>query len=322
MGAFLGQLGRAVYGISLAINMLWTAALMNVVNFLPMPQAWVEGVNLVLVQLAWRIAHIFSPWVNCQADEDYAEQWSLVLSLMAESDAESAKEGKTPPPLFILANHSSFLDTVLGAAKLPIQAIWRCRTYMASHLYKLPVLCTICKSVGHFPVYFASGEDGVFKVDAQRMEAVELKVDGHLRKGGWLSFFPEGQMNPDPSKIMPLRYGGMKKALQYDARLVTMVFSGCPEVWPRKAQLGGFPGKVRYSIRTVAMDGAKAFVEMARAEGVKEEKDLQDHEILARRLQELMQAQYDGLKDDSQNRGLNGLADRLAASSKDKKKAK
>jgi len=315
MGAFLSQLARTVYGVSLALNMLWTTSLMHVVNILPMAKAWKQGACLVLVQLAWRIALMVSPWIKCQGDDDYAEQWGLVLSLMAEVDAETATDGKPPRPLFILANHTSFLDTVLGVAKLPVQVMWRVRTYMASHLFSLPILCTICKSVGHFPVYFNSDKPGVFKVDAEKMEAVEQQVDNHLKSGGWLCFFPEGQMNKTPDTILPFRFGGMKRALEYDARLVMLVFRGNEKVWPLKAQVGGFPGSVRYSLRTLAMDGAKAFVDMARSEANPEEKDLADHEILARRAQELMQAQYDALGDERTG-SLGSLSSRLKGDSK------
>jgi len=35
-------------------------------------------------------------------------------------------------------------------------------------------------------------------------------------------------------------------ALQNDAILYQFVTTGCPVVWPKKAQVGGFPGSVRY----------------------------------------------------------------------------
>jgi len=300
MGAMLGSLARSVYAVGLLGNMLWTTALMNIVHLAPMSKAWKEGVCLVLTQLAWRIALLFAPWMSIQGDDDYAEQWGLVLSLMDEYDSEDVREGKPRRPLFVLANHTSFFDTVLGVAKLPVQVLWRCRTYMAGHLFSFPILSTIGKSVGHFPVYFASDEDGVFKVDAKKMEPVEKRVDSYLQGGGWLSFFPEGQVNKNPEKIMPFRFGGMKKAIEYDARIVQMVFRGNEQVWPRKCQVGGFPGKVRYSMRPIAPDGARAFVQMARAEGAKEEVDIPDHAILAKRGQQLMQEQYEALAEDKQ----------------------
>lgn len=295
MGAGLASLGRACYGFSLLMNMLWTSALIKLVVLFPLGVLTKQGVCLMIVQMGWRLAHFFSPWVSTVCDEDYQEQWSLIYNIMAEADAEAEKTGKPAKPLFILANHTSFLDTVLAVVKMPSQVLWRCRTYMDHHLFKLPLLSTICRAVGHFPVYFTSNETGKFKVDAERMEEVENNVGTFLDNGGWMSFFPEGQLNKTPDKLLPFRFGGMKKALDRDARIVTYVFRGNPTVWPVGAQVGGFPGKVRYSLRVVAPDGAKAFVDMARAEGCKEEKDMADHEILARRVHELMQAQYDTL---------------------------
>lgn len=52
------------------------------------------------------------------------------------------------------ANHTSFFDTLLFTATLPREFIVNTRTYMGAHLFKLPVLCAICKGCGHFPVYF------------------------------------------------------------------------------------------------------------------------------------------------------------------------
>jgi len=36
------------------------------------------------------------------------------------------------------------------------------RCYMGTHLFKLPLFSTICKVLGHFPVYFLKDEDGKF----------------------------------------------------------------------------------------------------------------------------------------------------------------
>jgi len=297
MGAMLSILCQVCYGITMLVNMLWATAIMKVIHCLPLSKDTKEGCCLMLIKASWTMSFLFSPWVRCTPSEDIALQWNNTLQIMEKSDEAAKKLGAEPRPLFILGNHTSFLDTVIAASiGLPRSVLWRCRTYMDSALFKLPVLATVCLSVGHFPVHFASGEDGVFKVDTVKMEKVDKKVDAHLRSGGWLCFFPEGQVNKTPDKILPFRYGGMKKALDFDARIVTFVCVGNPTVWPKKAQVGGFPGKVVYGTKPIALDGCKAFVAKARAEGLPEEKDMQDHEILAKRAHVLMQAQYDEMK--------------------------
>lgn len=103
-------------------------------------------------------------------------------------------------------------------------------------------------------------------------------------------------MNPNPDTILPFRFGGMRKALDFDARIVQLVFRGNQTVWPRKAAVGGLPGVVRYSFLPVAPEGARAFVQRARQEHVEEELLMPDHALLAVRTRRLMQEQYDGLK--------------------------
>lgn len=261
---------------------------------------WSQGCSLMLVQFAWRTSLAFAPWIRFDADPDYDAQWKSILDAMKKYEEEDVKLGRPRRPLFILANHTSFLDTILGVAKMPANALWRCRTYMSAHLFRMPVLSTVCTSIGHFPVHYKSGEDGAFKVDVEKMELVEKEVNKHIESGGWLCFFPEGQMNKSPETILPFRFGGMKRALQTDARLVSLVFRGNPKVWPRKAAVGGYPGKVRFSMIPFASNGARDFVTQCRDEGVAEDAEFEDHVLLSRRAQDIMQKQYDALASPSQ----------------------
>jgi 1-acyl-sn-glycerol-3-phosphate acyltransferase len=286
---------RGAFAVTILANMLWTTGIIKLISLFPLSKESREGWCLFWCQLGWRLTLAFSPWVQTIEDGDTTEQFESLLKKMAATDAEDIRTGKRRRPLFILANHTSFFDTVLGTAKMPFQVLWRCRTYMNNALFKLPVLGTVCRSVGHFPVHFSSSQDGVFKVNNEKMESVEKDVDKHLSNGGWLCMFPEGQMNKNPDTLLPFRFGGMKKALDYDARIVLMVFRGNETVWPLKEQVGGFPGKVRFSIRSVALDGAKSFIDSVRKEGAEDEKDMPDHALLAKRMQELMQGQYDSL---------------------------
>mmetsp|Transcript_63510 Transcript_63510/g.138323 ORF Transcript_63510/g.138323 Transcript_63510/m.138323 type:complete len:307 (+) Transcript_63510:57-977(+) len=295
MGSYFAKIARALYGVTIGFNMLWAALLMRLIHLLPMSKRKKQGCSLLLTQFAWRCAFLFSPWIQrtCIGNDD---DWREIMDLMEECDAKVEKDGGVYKPLFILSNHTSFIDTVLFVAAVPSRVLWRCRTYMASHLYNLPILATLCRCIGHFPVYFKSDAEGVFQVDKTRMEAVEKTVDEHLVGGGWLCFFPEGQMNKTPDVLMPFRYGGIKKAIDMDARMMMFVTCGNTSVWPRKETLGGFPGSVRYTMRLLARDGAKALVAELRARDKPEEKDLADAELLARYSRDEMQSVYDGLK--------------------------
>lgn len=215
---------------------------------------------------------------------------------MAEAEAEHKKTGSTRKPLFVIGNHTSFMDTILSVATTPASALWWARTYMADYLYKLPILGTACKCCGHFPVHFCSTEEGKFKVDADKAALVDKDVDAHISRGGWLFFYPEGAMNKKPDELLTFRYGGMKKAIACDARIAASVFIGNQTTWPMKSQLGGFPAKLSYNMKYIAPKGAKAYVAELRESQTAEEKEMPDHELLSKKLQQLMQAQYDELK--------------------------
>lgn len=296
MGSALSGLCRALYATILALNMLWATGVMKLVYLLPLAKPQKEGMSLLVVQLAWRLTILFTPWVWCTSANDMSEQWERIIDFMDEAAAEAKKMERPIPPLFVLGNHSSFFDSLLAASKFPSKVLWRCRTYMDHGLFKLPIMSTLCYSVGHFPVYFKSGEDGVFKVDNEMMEQTDKKVNRHLDNGGWLCFFPEGQMNKNPDVLMPFRYGGIKKALELDARLASFMCYGNHNIWPRKEMVGGRPGRVRYSMNIIAPKGARALVAELRAQASAEDSGLADHEFLAKYLHCLLQGDYDDLK--------------------------
>jgi 1-acyl-sn-glycerol-3-phosphate acyltransferase len=299
MGAMLGTLCQACFGIILLINMLWGSALIKLTTFLGLSKSVREGWALMITQTMWRITMCFSPWVSIVGDARNAFEWEKIRAKMQEVDAEAAAGKSQHKPLMILGNHTSFLDTFVATTwGLPPGVLWRCRTYMDNALFKLPLLSTVCLGIGHFPVYFTSNQDGKFTVDKEKNAKVDEDVNKHLSSGGWLCFFPEGQINKDPDAIMDFRFGGMKKALEFDARLIFMVCHNNPKVWPRKAQVGGFPGRVRFSVRSLAMDGAKAYVDQLRSRGDLSESDkaMADHELLAKYARLSMQSQYDELR--------------------------
>merc|ERR1712224_735814 len=64
----------------------------------------------------------------------------------------------------------------------------------------------------------------------------------------------------------------------------------------KKAAVGGFPGRVAYGARAIAPDGAKALVSELRAQCPLDQKDVPDHELLAKYARDAMQAEYDKLK--------------------------
>ncbi len=90
----------------------------------------------------------------------------------------------------------------LPAAKMPTRILYRSRTYAADYLFDMPILGTITRAGGHFPVAFKGKADGDFSVDRAKMAQIQTRVDNHIQSGGMLAFFPEGQLNSNPAKIL------------------------------------------------------------------------------------------------------------------------
>lgn len=290
-----GGIQRIVFALGIGLNMLWSASVMELSHF-----AWCiglvtkqhkEGFCLRLAQACWRIAFFFSPWIQLRpaSDSDFRTVCNEISNDMGTDTI--------PRPLMVLGNHSSFFDVVLFTITMPARMMCRFRTYMDSHLFKTPVLASFCKSIGHFPVPFMSDSDGNFKVNKKQMEVVEQQVNEYLRTGGWLCFYPEGQTNKNPDTLLPFRFGGMKKALELDTRVAFFVSAGTTNVWPRKNLIGGFPGRVIYSMLNVAPQGVRAYVTALRKEGLPdEERTLPDEQLIALHFRRIMQAEYDKLK--------------------------
>lgn len=104
-------------------------------------------------------------------------------------------------------------------------------------------------------------------------------------------------MNKDPSQIMPIRYGGMKKALQFDAKMYVYVTNGCHDIWPRKAQISGRPGVANYTIHCIAPEGAQVLANKLRKQPGNEKKE--DYELLSEHVREVMQGCWDDMVDGS-----------------------
>lgn len=297
MGNFLSQLCRAAFAVGLASTQVWCAAVCKVLGWVPFLSVRTrEGLAMLACQLSWRLALLVaSPWVKIQTAAATAARWRGVVRLREEARANGDLR-----PFFFVGNHVSFLDTLLNVSVLPASLAFDARGYIGGFLLKMPVLGTILRAQGAFPVFFTGTKDGDFRLDRGRMAAVEARVDAHLAAGGTLCFFPEGQQNKAPDTLLPFRYGGMKRALACDARVWALVAVGNERVWPKTEQVGGFPGTVRYGLMPIAPDGCRALAaELAAAhagEGGEEEEAPKDYQLLATHMRATMQSEYDSLK--------------------------
>lgn len=287
------KLCRVLFGIILMSTTLAAGLWCKIVSVLPGTPVQRSNNALAGTRALWKLCFTLCPWVDLQSNNDDSPTWARLGEHLKKEDALVA-DGKASRPMFMLSNHTSFLDTLVGVTMLPPVVASRTRTYMGAHLFKLPVLATICRVIGHFPVYFAKSEYGKFTVEKDKMEEVQKKVDAHLLQGGQLAFFPEGQMNKTPDELSAFRYGAFKKALEFDARLWAFTTVNLEKAWPIKEQIGGWPAKCMYDIQVLAPDGCKALVAKLRAENPTIEEE--DYALLAVYCHDRMQEARDSMK--------------------------
>ena len=164
---------RACYAVTLGLLMCVDGVVCKLALITP---DWLvarekrEGLALVLSHYAFAAALALSPWIRVVADGDLGPVWADVVGhIRNEADKR---------PLFLIGNHTSFLDTVLTVAKAPIALIYRSRTYVSSHLLSMPVLGTVINAMGLFTVNFRARTADDYSVDKEAMAKMQLRVDG------------------------------------------------------------------------------------------------------------------------------------------------
>ncbi|CAM9802659.1 unnamed protein product, partial [Discosporangium mesarthrocarpum] len=153
--------------------------------------------------------------------------------------------------VFLLLNHSSFLDSIAFVAFFPPRVLRRYRTLMKASLFKVPLLGFVSRVVGHFPVYFRSTKDEVFTVEKGKQAEVMKKVEALVDSGGCLSIFPEACVNPNPAVLCPFRRGTFALAKKMSMTVVGLTSVGASASWPKNDLVGGLPTRISYAITEV-----------------------------------------------------------------------
>jgi 1-acyl-sn-glycerol-3-phosphate acyltransferase len=127
----------------------------------------------------------------------------------------------------LVSNHMSYVDVFfLG---IPLR---RPLNYVARSTLFLPVLGTLFRSVGAFPI------------QREGMGASGMKETlRRLRAGGIVTLFPEGTRSPD-GELAPLKAGIAVLVVRAGVPVVPVGLAGTFEVWPR-SRLIAMPHPVR-----------------------------------------------------------------------------
>merc|ERR1711933_182265 len=118
--------------------------------------------------------------------------------------------GSSKRPVLIIANYTSFLDTLLMVSMMPLSQIVKIKMFVSGHLLKIPCLRTIIRAAGHVVVPYKGGADASgFELDKELMATRQLELQDHVKGGGVGGWFPEGRLNPgDVTVVGQFRAGG------------------------------------------------------------------------------------------------------------------
>merc|ERR1719428_1860715 len=188
-----------------------------------------------------------------------AFSWKLTFSLcwwirldiegLDEYRKEYTRSGR---PCVMLCNHTSFLDTIVSGAFMPLGRR-HCNPKMlaARFIFKIPMLRDFAKGMGHLEVPFVkqhTTEDDM-SVDDDVMARRMAQLEEHLQIGGAAVWFPEGRMNlVDSHTVQKFRAGAFKALLRVDTEIWCTAFLGNNVCWPARSSVGGRPCHIRCKI--------------------------------------------------------------------------
>jgi len=189
----------------------------------------------------------------CSQAAGIAFRWCFFLTpwISLPKTKLNFKKAISGRPIMILFNHTSMADPLVITALLDLDSIKYTRTLLKASLYAIPFFGAICKLTGHFPVYFKSGDTGAFSVEREKQDRVMDQVEAHVKSGGTLGVFPEGQINKNPLQLQAFRRGSFLIASKYQLPVWGCVLKGCDDIWPR-ASYPGSPSSVQAHLFPIA----------------------------------------------------------------------
>ncbi|MFI5182835.1 MAG: lysophospholipid acyltransferase family protein [Vicinamibacteria bacterium] len=133
-------------------------------------------------------------------------------------------------PAIVAANHPSYLDPLL----LSLQVERPIRFMAWDALFRVPILGTVIRAFGAFPVDVRHGRGG----------AAYAKAKGLIEAGEVVGVFPEGKRSSTGWMEPSLREGAARLALQTGAPLVPATIAGAYRAWPNSRTLPS-PARIR-----------------------------------------------------------------------------
>eukprot|EP01064_Diplonema_japonicum_P017318 TRINITY_DN2538_c1_g1_i1.p1 TRINITY_DN2538_c1_g1~~TRINITY_DN2538_c1_g1_i1.p1 ORF type:complete len:307 (+),score=75.20 TRINITY_DN2538_c1_g1_i1:48-923(+) len=181
-----------------------------------LPRGITEVVSCRTAKIAFATTLFLNPQINLRQELD----WS-----------------KLPDKCMLLLNHTSWFDSVVFTAVVPLSFISHFRTLLKASLMNLPLGGAIFKNAGHYPVYFIKD----WGVDKEKQAPVTKRMNQFIKESdrAVISFYPEGVVNKEPATLQTFRRGSFATPIEHDLPIYAFLAVGNDVTWPA----GGFPGQ-------------------------------------------------------------------------------
>ncbi|HLB02928.1 MAG TPA: AMP-binding protein, partial [Nitrospiria bacterium] len=187
-------LGRVIYSMYVGIAMLITV--------LP---TWLAIASLPGGRISARLSRL---WAR-------GFLWLIGCPLRVEGRQHLARAG----PMVLVANHASYLDTVVLMAALPVGYLFVAK----QDLIQAPIIRTFIRKAGHLTVD---------RMDFSRSIADTKRIEETLRQGLSVLIFPEGTFTR-ATGLRPFKLGAFKVAVETSSPVCPVSIRGTRQIlWP------------------------------------------------------------------------------------------
>ncbi|GAB5357368.1 hypothetical protein AAMO2058_000368700 [Amorphochlora amoebiformis] len=240
---------------------LFVRAVGGLIHALPLASKTAVRAYSAVCGCCFRLAVGICPWIQMRwIDSDGGQRGVEGKPLWEVLDG--LREGSKDSVMCVM-NHSSFIDSLVASVVLS-----RCngdfRFLMTEALFHIPMWGTMCRMLGHFPVFSKVNKSGSigdplaisadkhedFSLDRKKQAAIVRQIDAHIKGGGDIFIYPEGTINRSIRRglpvtgLLPFRFGGFSIAAKHEMQCVALIACGCDEIWPWRAGIGGLPGEI------------------------------------------------------------------------------
>lgn len=206
--------------------------------------------RILFILFALPVTIFFTSWAvvfqKFRSSGDFSgHNWARILMFLSgvdlKVDLSAIPEGMEP---VFMANHQSNFDILVTLAVLKDYPV---RFVAKESLYRIPLFGHSMKAAGHISIDRSNRRAAMKSID----RAVDAAHDGFCPL-----VFPEGTRNPDPSRLMDFKIGGIIVALKCAKPVVPVIITGTAEAMPKGGLL---PRPVTVRVKALEPIDASAY---------------------------------------------------------------